>query len=65
MNTEVSEEVAAAVKTSVIHAAGDFYQATNAKGIYFFGPKDKAELFAKGEYTADPRLVVDEGALVS
>ena len=50
---------------SVIHAAGDFYQATNDKGIYFFGPKDKAELFAKGEYTADPRLIVDDGALVS
>ncbi|MFM7009083.1 MAG: hypothetical protein ACKO0Z_07075 [Betaproteobacteria bacterium] len=52
------------VTESVIHAAGKFYQAVNAKGIYFFGPQDKAELFAKGEYSPEYAQVVDNGKLL-
>lgn len=58
-------EATPAVTESVIHAAGKFYQSVNAKGIYFFGPKDKAELFAKGEYSPEYAQVVDNGALLS
>lgn len=47
-------------ESSVTHMGGNFYQAQNAKGDFFFGNKEKAEGFAKGTYTPTYRVAVED-----
>jgi hypothetical protein len=44
----------------VRHVAGNFYEAKNEYDQLFFGPKDKAEAFAKGKYDQPVRTLFEE-----
>lgn len=33
------------------HIAGNFYSGTSQEGTMYIGPKDKAEAYARGEFT--------------
>lgn len=46
-------------ESTVTHMGGNFYQAQNANGDYFFGNKEKAEGFAAGEYAPTYRVAVE------
>lgn len=47
-------------QSTVTHMGGNFYQAQNANGDYFFGNKEKAEGFASGTYEPTYRVAVED-----